>query len=241
MLGLQYVWGVTQTFSEFFCCSFTTYRNFYSPLSPSKQPPLALIQRSQRDFHDRKHRWKSFRVSVFITSCDSVWISSKHHSLRLNFIFGNRKKSKGGGGIRWIGRMGDDRRFRGSQRLPHNERRVSRVVFTMQGLGVVAPLVWTSEPDVYSWVASERRNRIFVVAFIAEQGNFIFFDMYVLVPVYFIWPWKSRESHRTFRDVTPGSLSATDTCIVLREAFRSFWKRYPSYALRKHMCGSGLW
>ena len=70
--------------------------------------------------------------------------------------------------------MGDDRRFCGSQKLPHNERRVSRVVFTMQGPGVVAQLVWTFEPDVFSSVASERRSRIFIVAFIVEQGNFIF-------------------------------------------------------------------
>jgi hypothetical protein len=35
------------------------------------------------------------------------------------------------------------------------------------------------------------------------------------------------------RDVTPGPLSATDTFIV--------YKRYPSYAFRKHICGSGLW
>jgi hypothetical protein len=28
---------------------------------------------------------------------------------------------------------------------------------------------------------------------------------------------------------------------VSRDAFRSFSKRYPSYALRKHICGSGLW
>jgi hypothetical protein len=28
---------------------------------------------------------------------------------------------------------------------------------------------------------------------------------------------------------------------VSRDAFRSFSKLYPSYALRKHMCGRGLW
>jgi hypothetical protein len=43
------------------------------------------------------------------------------------------------------------------------------------------------------------------------------------------------------RDVTPGTLTATDTCIgyhVTRfEASQSFSKPYPSYALRKHMCG----
>jgi hypothetical protein len=47
------------------------------------------------------------------------------------------------------------------------------------------------------------------------------------------------------RDVTPGTLTATDTCVgyhVTRfEASRSFSKRYHSYALRKHMCGSGFW
>jgi hypothetical protein len=58
---------------------------------------LALIQRSQLDFHNQKHCWESFCVSVFITSCDSVWISlllSKHCLLSFNFIFRNRKKSQ---------------------------------------------------------------------------------------------------------------------------------------------------
>jgi hypothetical protein len=40
-----------------------------------------------------------------------------------------------------------------------------------------------------------------------------FWHVYVLVGVYFVWPWKSCGPHR-IRDVTPGSLSATDTCIV---------------------------
>jgi hypothetical protein len=41
-----------------------------------------------------------------------------------------------------------------------------------------------------------------------------FWHVYVLGPAYFVWPWKSSASYRTKRDVTPGSLSATDTCIV---------------------------
>jgi hypothetical protein len=44
--------------------------------------------------------------------------------------------------------------------------------------------------------------------------NLQFWHVYVLGPTYFVWPWKSSEPHRTIRDVTPGSLSATDTCIV---------------------------
>jgi hypothetical protein len=77
--------------------------------------------------------------------------------------------------------VGDDRRFRGNQKLPHNERRVNRVVFTMQGPGVV---VWTFAPDVFSSVASERRNRIFVVAFIGEKREFflyIFLTMHLRI------------------------------------------------------------
>jgi hypothetical protein len=50
--------------------------------------------------------------------------------------------------------------------------------------------------------------------FFIQSYNFKFWHVYVLVPAYFVWPWKSRESYRTFRNVTPGSLSATDTCIV---------------------------
>jgi hypothetical protein len=44
--------------------------------------------------------------------------------------------------------------------------------------------------------------------------NCDFWHVYVLGPTYFVWPWKSSEPHRTIRDVTPGSLSAIDTCIV---------------------------
>jgi hypothetical protein len=75
-------------FPKFLCHSLTTDRNFYSSPSPS-----ALIQESQRDFHDRKHCWKSFCVHVFIASCDSVWIYSmlqKHGNLSFNFM--HRKK-----------------------------------------------------------------------------------------------------------------------------------------------------
>jgi hypothetical protein len=48
-----------------------------------------------------------------------------------------------------------------------------------------------------------------------KWGKTIFFwHVYVLGPTYFIWPCKSSETHRTTRDVTPGPLSTTDTCIV---------------------------
>jgi hypothetical protein len=45
-----------------------------------------------------------------------------------------------------------------------------------------------------------------------------FWHVYVLGPVYFMWPWKSHAPHVTSRtecniDVTPGTLTATDTCI----------------------------
>jgi hypothetical protein len=45
-----------------------------------------------------------------------------------------------------------------------------------------------------------------------------FWHVYVLGPVYFVWPWISRAPHVTSRtecniDVTSGTLTATDTCI----------------------------
>jgi hypothetical protein len=58
---------------------------------------------------------------------------------------------------------------------------------------------------------------------------FYFLHVYVLVLV-----TSYDLGHRTasIRDVTPGPLSATDRYIV--------YKRYPSYSLRKHICGSGI-
>jgi hypothetical protein len=41
-----------------------------------------------------------------------------------------------------------------------------------------------------------------------------FWHVYVSGSAYFVWPWISRVPYRTIRDVTPGSLSATDTYIV---------------------------
>jgi hypothetical protein len=39
-------------------------------------------------------------------------------------------------------------------------------------------------------------------------------------------------------EVTPGTLTATDTCIRYHVTrFEASQKSYPSYALRKHMCG----
>jgi hypothetical protein len=53
-----------------------------------------------------------------------------------------------------------------------------------------------------------------------------YWHVYVLGPTYFVWPWKPSEPHRTIRDVTPKSLSTTDTCIVYHvshfEASRNF-------------------
>jgi hypothetical protein len=39
--------------------------------------------------------------------------------------------------------------LRGSQKLLHNERHMSQSTVTMQGPGVVAPLVWTFAPNVF--------------------------------------------------------------------------------------------
>jgi hypothetical protein len=64
---------------------------------PFEVDPLALIQRLHLDFHDRKHFYKTFHVSVLITFCDTVLIYimlSKRRPLKLNFIFGNRKRSQ---------------------------------------------------------------------------------------------------------------------------------------------------
>jgi hypothetical protein len=47
-----------------------------------------------------------------------------------------------------------------------------------------------------------------------------FWHVYVLGAAYFVWPWKSYVPW--YRDVTAGTLTATDT-----------------YALRMHMCGRG--
>jgi hypothetical protein len=51
-----------------------------------------------------------------------------------------------------------------------------------------------------------------------SSSNVIFWHVYVLGLAYFVWPWKSRAPHVTSRtecniDVTPGTLTATDTCI----------------------------
>ena len=45
--------------------------------------------------------------------------------------------------------MEDDCHLRRSQKLPHNERCVSRSIIMMQGPGVVMPLVWTFAPNVF--------------------------------------------------------------------------------------------
>jgi hypothetical protein len=45
-------------------------------------------------------------------------------------------------------------------------------------------------------------------------SDLVYWHVYVFGPAYFVWPWNSSEPYRTIRDVTPGSLSTTDTCIV---------------------------
>jgi hypothetical protein len=97
--------GVKEKFPKFLYRSFTTYRNFYSSPSLSKKTPLVPTLQFQQDFHDRKHFWKSFHISVLITFCDTVWICImlwKCLHLGLNFIFGNRRKSQ----MAWTGEEG---------------------------------------------------------------------------------------------------------------------------------------
>jgi len=65
------------------------------------------------------------------------------------------------GEIRWVERAGDNCHIRKSQKLLHNERRVSRSVVMMLGPGAVVPLLWTIALDVLTSLASELRNRIF--------------------------------------------------------------------------------
>jgi hypothetical protein len=70
-------------------------------------------------------------------------------------------------------------------------------------------------PTVFRGTLKFRRGLADSASNATDKYNFDnFWHVYVLVPTYFVRPWKSRELHRTFRDVTPGSLSATDTCIV---------------------------
>jgi len=65
----------------------------------------------------------------------------------LEFQFNLREWEKiKGDGVRWVGKVGDYCRLRRSQKLLHNEWRVSRSVVMMQGPGIVAPLVWMSAP-----------------------------------------------------------------------------------------------
>jgi hypothetical protein len=71
-----------------------------------------------------------------------------------------------------------------------------------------------------NWVSRHWRTSrwvIFSTAMRTSRLAFLwwlqFWHVYVLVGAYFVWPLKSCEPHR-IRDVTPGSLSATDTCIV---------------------------
>jgi hypothetical protein len=52
------------------------------------------------------------------------------------------------GVVRREGKVGDDCHMRRSQKLLHNERRVSRNAVMMLGPGVVAPLLWKFVLDV---------------------------------------------------------------------------------------------
>jgi hypothetical protein len=65
-------------------------------------------------------------------------------------------------------------------------------------------------------------SRCFCIYSFQELAFAMEVHVYVLGPTYFVWPW---VPHRTFRDVTPGLLSATDTYIVYHvthfEAFRN--------------------
>jgi len=89
----------TWKFLKFLCHSLTTYWNFYSPI-PFKVVPFGIDTVIPAGFpwseallevvlHQRLH--------VFMTFCDTVWISlllSKRCTLSFNLIFGNRKKSQ---------------------------------------------------------------------------------------------------------------------------------------------------
>jgi hypothetical protein len=90
---------------------------------------------------------------------------------------------------------------------------------------------------------------IYIYIFVLIETGYLFWHVYVLGPVYFVWPCKSRASHVTSGtecniDVTPGILTATDTYIgyhVTRfEASRNviFHTRYVSTCVGA-VCGRG--
>jgi hypothetical protein len=68
--------------------------------------------------------------------------------------------------------------------------------------------------NIYAVAQLQQSIRDSVRTSIYSLSSVFFWHVYVLGPAYFVWPWKSSAPHRTIRDVTPGPLSATDTCIV---------------------------
>jgi hypothetical protein len=48
-----------------------------------------------------------------------------------------------------------------------------------------------------------------------SASSWFYGHVYVLPPVYFVWPWSPyRTRNAQVRDVTPGPLTVTDTCIM---------------------------
>jgi hypothetical protein len=85
------------------------------------------------------------------------------------------------------------------------------------------------------------QTRCLVGSIKSGKLNSQYCHVYVLGLGYFVWPW-SPHRHRTSPHISWRHTGAIDrywyVYNVSLDEFQSFSKRYPSYALRKHMCGS---
>lgn len=138
------LWSAAQKFLKFVFLSLITYQKFVFS-SSFEVVPLCINTVILAGFPC----WKSFCVSIFITSYSSAWISSmfsKHRPLRFNFIFGNRKKSQSE--VWWVGMVGSDGYFHWSRKLPQKEWHVGGHVM-VQGPGIFVPFDWTFVQDIF--------------------------------------------------------------------------------------------
>jgi hypothetical protein len=110
-----------------------------------------------------------------------------------------------------------------------------------------------AKPCRICFLFGRRPVRIFIVssAVIAHDILWHLRHVYVLGLGYFVWPWSphrhrtSPHRHRTFRDVTPGPLTVTDTCIMYHLTnFKASWNvilhmRYVSTCVWARVVGVG--
>jgi hypothetical protein len=88
----------------------------------------------------------------------------------------------------------------------------------MKRRGVTFCVLFADAPKTYDTVSNGVRPAIAALCSL-KTGQAVCLENCLLTCIFFssrffVWHWKSHEPHRTIRDVTPGSLSATDTCIV---------------------------